>query len=429
MLYSDRPISTPRQDALGRSGFALELARAIDNLDLSNDGFVMGLLGDWGAGKTSVIELIVRYLRHIEMERASKAALPNDERAEQRSLDDLEAMSEIYERVEPRILEMGALNHNLTYWERINRRQEFARWLGSASEAEVADRYFQLRLNVEARPRNIVIRFSPWLIAGKAELTQALLSELARGLEEKLGNEVAESFGQLLKRLSEFAPVAGSGLDLLSANAVGTFASALGKWSGGIADTMISGPTLDEAREQLKACLRRRGDQKVIVIIDDLDRLIPAEALEMVSLVKSLGDLPNVLYVLSYSETHLAALINSAIGVDGHSFLEKIVQYPKHLPPIDEVDLSNLLDADLEALLKGITSEERERLNGTWHFVFRHYLQTPRQVRRFANALSVALAALSDHTDRVDLALLTVLELYEPSVYAWLRSNIDLVVS
>jgi hypothetical protein len=39
------------------------------------------------------------------------------------------------------------------------------------------------------------------------------------------------------------------------------------------------------------------------------------------------------------------------------------------------------------------------------------------------------LAALSDHTNRVDLALLTVLELYEPAVYAWLRRNIDLVVT
>src|SRR6185437_11725725 len=74
MLYGDRPISSPRQDVLGRSGFALELAKAIDNLNLSADGFVMGLLGDWGTGKSSVVELIVRYLRHIEMSRASKVA-------------------------------------------------------------------------------------------------------------------------------------------------------------------------------------------------------------------------------------------------------------------------------------------------------------------------------------------------------------------
>ncbi|NEU96024.1 KAP family P-loop NTPase fold protein [Bradyrhizobium uaiense] len=429
MLYSDRPISTPRQDVLGRSGFALELARAIDNLDLSTDGFVMGLLGDWGAGKTSVIELIARYLRHIEMSRASESLVLNDASPQRRSLEDLEAMSEVYERIEPRIVAMGALNQNLTYWEKINRKQEFTRWLGSASDAEIADRYFELKLKVEAAPRNIVIRFSPWLIAGKAELTQALLSELARGLEEKLGDEVAASFGKVLKRLSEFAPVVGSGLDLLTSTPVGKVASAFGTWTGGVAGAMISGPTLDDAREQLRASLRSRANQKVVVIIDDLDRLTPAEALEMVSLVKSLGDLPNVLYFLSYSEAQLVELISSALSLDGRSYLEKIVQYPKHLPPVDDADLSNLLDADLEVLFRGITDEEASRLTGSWHSVFRHYLSTPRHVRRFVNSLSVALAALSDHADRVDLALMTVLELYEPSVYAWLRRNIDMVVS
>ena len=68
MRYSDRPITRPGDDALGRSGFALEVARSIDNLTIANEGFVMALVGEWGSGKTSVIELIVRYLRHIEME-------------------------------------------------------------------------------------------------------------------------------------------------------------------------------------------------------------------------------------------------------------------------------------------------------------------------------------------------------------------------
>jgi hypothetical protein len=137
MLYSDRPISSPRQDVLGRAGFALELATAIDKLPLTRDGFVMALLGEWGSGKSSVIELIVRYLRHIEMARASNSPILGDLEPDPKNLDDLEKMSEVYEKVEPRVLEMGALNRNLTYWERINRRQEFARWLGSASEAKL----------------------------------------------------------------------------------------------------------------------------------------------------------------------------------------------------------------------------------------------------------------------------------------------------
>ena len=50
---SDRPITRPGDDALGRSGFALEVARSIDNLTIANEGFVMALVGEWGSGKTS----------------------------------------------------------------------------------------------------------------------------------------------------------------------------------------------------------------------------------------------------------------------------------------------------------------------------------------------------------------------------------------
>jgi predicted KAP-like P-loop ATPase len=56
MRYSDRPISKPSEDLLGRSGFALQLARAIDQLTIANEGFVIAILGAWGSGKTSVIE-------------------------------------------------------------------------------------------------------------------------------------------------------------------------------------------------------------------------------------------------------------------------------------------------------------------------------------------------------------------------------------
>jgi predicted KAP-like P-loop ATPase len=51
MRYSDRPITRPGEDALGRASFALELARSIDNLSVAGDGFVMALVGEWGSGK------------------------------------------------------------------------------------------------------------------------------------------------------------------------------------------------------------------------------------------------------------------------------------------------------------------------------------------------------------------------------------------
>jgi len=92
----------------------------------------------------------------------------------------------------------------------------------------------------------------------------------------------------------------------------------------------------------------------------------------MVSLVKSLGDLPNVIYLLSFDDKNLAKLIYEGTKLDGQEYLRKIVQYPVNLPPILQNGLSRVLDADLSDLLGELDDDDRKRIGFTWQFVFRH---------------------------------------------------------
>lgn len=52
----DNPIKTADQDRLGRAGFAAGFAREIRSVDAS-EGLVVGVLGAWGSGKTSFVNL------------------------------------------------------------------------------------------------------------------------------------------------------------------------------------------------------------------------------------------------------------------------------------------------------------------------------------------------------------------------------------
>jgi hypothetical protein len=425
MRYSDRPITHPRQDLLGRAEFALTLARAIDGLSIAKDGFVIGIVGEWGSGKTSVIELVRRYLRHIEMMRASEQALLGDTEAVPRTLEDLEQMADVYEKIESHIVSIDESNKDVRKWVPAYRQSEFRYWLGSDSDAEIANRYWQLKLRAEQNARTIVVVFSPWLVAGRTELASALLSELARALGDRLGDEVRHAFGELLTRLAEFAPVAGAGLDLATHGVGGALLLAGGSLSGRIAKKMTSGPTLDASRKRLRRLLRNLGDQKILVIIDDLDRLTPLEAVEMVALVKNLGDLPNVVYLLSYDEPNLSNLIHKALEVDGRDFLEKIVQYPVHLPRTEDDDLAGMLGSDLQGVLGDLSDGDRGRLSAAWGFVLKSYLRNPRDVRRFINAIVVARPGLGDYTDQIDLLVLEALRLFEPDVYYFIRRHID----
>ena len=182
MQYSEQPIFRPDQDVLGRAPFALELANAIDRLTVAKDGFVMAVLGEWGSGKTSVIELTLRFLRHIEMERASHRALLGDDSAQPKTLDQIEEMGRAFDLIEGQFQSYGDLNRDVTMAQRGYRSGLIRSWSPSKASAENAEHYWRLKLRVDSEPRTIVVRFSPWLIGAHAELARALLSDLAREL-------------------------------------------------------------------------------------------------------------------------------------------------------------------------------------------------------------------------------------------------------
>lgn len=55
--FADNPISTASEDLLQRSKFVERIVREIDMIDASQ-GYVMAVMGQWGSGKTSVINLV-----------------------------------------------------------------------------------------------------------------------------------------------------------------------------------------------------------------------------------------------------------------------------------------------------------------------------------------------------------------------------------
>lgn len=419
MRYSDRPISHPQDDLLERSTFALALARSINNLKVAKDGFVIALLGPWGAGKSSVVELTLHYLRHLEMQSVHGSTI---------ELEALDQMAKQFAHVKPKLdafLDSG-LDANL--WDRNHSSREFLKACGSAENASLAEGYWSLLKTIEFKPRNIVIRFSPWLIAGSAELASALISDMGRELGEKLGGEVREAFAALLERLSQVVPLAGAAVDVASGGTVGGLFSSAFDLSNRMAKRLTSGPTLDSVRETLRRKLQELHECKIVVVIDDLDRLTPEEAVEMASLVKGLGDLPNVVYLLSFDDLRFSQLISTHLRVNGREYLEKIIQYPVHLPALDASDLSRLLDADLIEVLPPLDNADQARLSHAWFSIIRAYMKTPRDVRRLVNAFSVAISGLGDHTDAVELLVLETIRLNEPEIYNWIRQNIDELV-
>ena len=62
LLSSDRPIEEPSADILHRADFARNIARIFREWK-GRDSLVIALYGPWGAGKTSLKNLVLTYLK------------------------------------------------------------------------------------------------------------------------------------------------------------------------------------------------------------------------------------------------------------------------------------------------------------------------------------------------------------------------------
>ncbi|MBE3088731.1 MAG: hypothetical protein IMZ41_00460, partial [Actinobacteria bacterium] len=67
MFYSDKPIDSYREDLLNRSFFSKNFAKTILSYK-DKDSIAIGLHGEWGSGKTSVVNMILEEMEVLGKE-------------------------------------------------------------------------------------------------------------------------------------------------------------------------------------------------------------------------------------------------------------------------------------------------------------------------------------------------------------------------
>lgn len=296
-MIEDTPLKATESDRLGFGEMARHLASSFVQNDLSR-GFVVGVEGAWGSGKSSLV--------------------------------------------------------NLALEELIGRKDG---------------------------PR--VVRFAPWLVGNRNELLAQLFSDLEPVILKSVPATEREETKAILGRYAQVSSGLAAIADLAKDGGLpfaGIAAKFLRKSSAKAAE--LSGSSLGELNEDLRKKLKNIT-HPIIVFVDDLDRLEPTEAAEVLRLVKAVADFPNVAYVLAYDVEVLAKSIERAIGIsDGKAYLEKVVQASFKVPKAMSFDLRNWLKSEVLQLLEGLDmgSETTDRLEGVFHVWCGQFVETPRDV-------------------------------------------------
>ena len=275
-----------------------------------------------------------------------------------------------------------------------------------------------------------VVHLDPWLFSGSEQLVREFLTELSaqlavkakRGTALKKVADVLLSYAESLRHLDTLP-----GGSWLARGA--TAAKFLRRFT-----RPKEPPSTYRLKCQLHELLASSG-LRIVVIVDDVDRLLPGEIREVMRLVRTLADFPNMAYLLAFDKARVEQALESEGAVSGRGFgrgyLEKIVQVQHELPAPTQEDLSRILFSRLAAALVDVETLpfEREDWTNIYHSVVRPLLLTVRDVKRYTNAVAAAVRLLGAEVSVVDILAMEAARLFLPDFFRLLASSCDLLTS
>ncbi|HMS47709.1 KAP family P-loop NTPase fold protein [Candidatus Microthrix sp.] len=330
-LLGDDALAGHEPDRLGRTGFADRFVELVNSVASQTPSAVLGLIGPWGSGKTSVLNLV-------------RSGLGDDET-----------------------------------WS--------------------------------------VVDFNPWMVSDVDGLTREFLATVEAALPAQ--SSTRAKLSNYASRIAPYTSIA----SILGLDPSKAFDAA--------AEHLAGDTSLEAERRSLEKSLEETG-QRILVLIDDVDRLQGDELATLLKLVRLVGRLPRVFYVLAYDETTLLDVLGSTdVARDSPAralaYLDKIVQLRLDLPPVPQVLLDGLVDELLEHVLDGncltLGWPDTDRLGMAYQEHLRELLTEPRHVKRFFAQVEALYPLVGEEVDFVDFVLVTFVRTFYPEVYRLLRAS------
>jgi len=323
---ADRPISSRKDDLLDRAGFGEALASEV--LRAPSDGYVIGVTGAWGSGKTSIINMALETLGPDQV------------------------------------------------------------W---------------------------ILRFNPWLFSGTEQLVTSFFRELPSQLLERHDGRLTN----LSRRLEQYGDAVGP-LSVLPF--IGSWIAGSGGLARFAATLLRRGrsevPGSAEAQRRSVEEALRALPKRMVVVIDDIDRLQGHEIADVMRLVRLIADFPNVVYILAFDPERVEESLGGGDRGRGREHLEKIIQATFQVPSLRSGDLARVLLQELQAAVDHIEAGpfDVNHWQNVFALVIRPLFGSMRDVRRYVNAVPHALATVGEEVALTDVLALEAVRSAVPEV-------------
>lgn len=268
----------------------------------------------------------------------------------------------------------------------------------------------------------VILRFNPWLCSDPKQLITQFFKQLASAIKMKKTTtdavcELVDQYADLFD-VASLIPYAGAAIA-----AAGKMFTTKARKRMNLKSNDIQGQKDEIIRTMVKENL------KIIVSIDDIDRLSEEEIIAVFQLVKALADFPNAVYLLAFDYDVVVRALGTVQHGDGREYLEKVIQVPFEIPAPSMASIHDALFSKLNGILGDIPDNRWNK--ATWADLFQYgvknYIKSIRDVIRYSNVFYLKYQLLQDETDPVDLLGLTCLQVFEPIIYSNLNNYKDIL--
>lgn len=391
MFIPDNAIETEKDDFLNRKGFSQHLGESL--LDWKErESLIIAIHGEWGSGKSSAINLMSEYIQKKE---------------------------------------------------------------------------------VEDKPT--IIEFNPWIYSEQDNLSEHFFNEIARELQIKKDSDVDVKIAEKLlyySRLLSLTPdenifssssskvILGLGLLLgISASKIIDWFNSLNDWikyllvflgvliilkeilknySKNLAvffnkKSDYSKKSILEVKEEIKAELRKR-QKKLIIVIDDIDRLNQSEIKHIFRLIRINADFPNMIYLLAFDRNIIEKNLEEQAGVSGKDYLKKIVQVDFDIPFAKPSKISDFFFVEYNRILsvlpesaQGFYGQDSPYWANIYNSGLKDFFKTIRDVKRFMSSLEFNISQMYQgeimEVNPIDFTAIEAIRVFAPDFYSFMKSR------
>ena len=260
----------------------------------------------------------------------------------------------------------------------------------------------------------VIVHFNAWWLSGSDKLLQDFFTQFRLAIDQKrtgLTGDLSSLSASLTRYSAALEPLP----------YIGRFAAVvhrLGKLKAAReADINRLRQTINEELSKFTG--------RIVVVIDDLDRLRPDEIRLIFRLVKAVANFPRTIYLLAYDEPVVIRAVGDNDPQAGREYLDKIVQLPLALPAPDRSSLGELFSQGLEEILADTRENllNQAELNSLYWEAVADLLTTPRRIIRFLNLLRATYPLVQGEVNAVDFIGIQALRQFAPTVYAFIANN------